>query len=53
MQTHAFQLVVTYDLWPTGSFHHAVRGGPGACSLGNLKLSETLFLAFWDIHVFG
>ena len=36
---HAFQLVVTYDLWSTGSFQHAVRGGPGACSP---EKSETL-----------
>ena len=37
MQMHAFQLVVTYDLWSTGSFQHAVRGGPGACSPGKFE----------------
>ena len=37
MQTHAFQLVVTYDLGSTGSFQHAVRGGPGACSPGKFE----------------
>ena len=37
MQMHAFQLVVTHDLGSTGSFQHAVRGGPGACSPGKFE----------------